>query len=137
MDEAAAELTRRWLEKAAADLAAARIIADAAEGPLATALYHCQQAAEKSVKAYLISRDEPFAKTHEIEPLVRKAAQFERRFLEFAPTAARLTPFAWMYRYPSELSVEEPKDAEVREALQDAHAIYEFVLSLLPAETHP
>ena len=105
--------------------------------PEKTAMYHCQQAAEKSVKGYLVFRDEPFAKTHEIEPLVRKAARFEPRFLAFAPSAAWLAPFAWMYRYPSELCDEKPAETQVREALAQARAIYEFVVNLLPPEAHP
>ena len=83
MDAAALELARRWLSKAARNLKTARIIADSPDGPLDMGIYHCQQGAEKAVKGFLIFRDEPFAKTHEIEPLIRKAAAFEPGFLDF------------------------------------------------------
>lgn len=128
MDEASVELTRRWLAKAAADLANANIVAKTPSGPLGTAIYHCQQAAEKAVKAYLVFRDEPFAKTHEIEPLVRKAAHFEPRFLEFATSASWLTPFAWQFRYPSELATEEARRCEAADSdrLCAAHLRFRF-----------
>jgi len=118
MDEAQAELTRRWLTKAAHDLQNARLVASApaANPPRDTGMYHCQQAAEKSVKAFFIFRDEPFAKTHEIEPLITRAAQSEPRFAEFAASAAFLSPFAWQFRYPSELSSNERNAEEMIEA---------------------
>ena len=43
-----ARLTRDWLTKAAHDLQNARIVSAAPDGPLDTAIYHCQQAAEVS-----------------------------------------------------------------------------------------
>lgn len=63
MDEALARLTREWLTKAWHDLQTARITAHAADGPLDTAIYHCQQAGEKSVKAWLTASSIPFEKT--------------------------------------------------------------------------
>lgn len=137
MDKAGAALTKIWLETAEEDLKAAEIISAAAGGPLSPALYHCQQAAEKAVKAFLVSRDEPFAKKHEIEPLVEKAAEFEPGFLQFQAAAAFLTPLAWQFRYPSGLTEGEPDTAQLREALRQARSIYEFVLSVLPPEARP
>ncbi|MFN2508963.1 MAG: HEPN domain-containing protein, partial [Chthoniobacterales bacterium] len=66
MDDVQARLTREWLVKARNDLKNARIVSAVADGPLDTAIYHCQQAAEKAVKAYLTFQDEPFEKTHDI-----------------------------------------------------------------------
>ena len=62
MDEADLELVRDWLTRAHQDLRAALILAAAEDAPLDVAIYHCQQAGEKAVKAYLQWRDEPFAK---------------------------------------------------------------------------
>ena len=137
MDEAQRELTRRWLKKAANDLATARLIGGTSGAPLDIAIYHCQQAAEKAVKGYLISRDQPFAKTHEIAPLVLQAMAMENGFEAFLDAAHLLSPFAWRFRYPSELEPSEPTRDQVDEALQHAQAVYDFVLGLLPPETHP
>ncbi len=63
MDEATLEIVRDWLTRASHDLYSARVLADSSKSPLDTAIYHCQQAAEKAAKAYLQARDEPFAWT--------------------------------------------------------------------------
>ena len=54
MDEAALELVRDWLTHADHDLRSARALAALADPLLDRAIYHCQQAAEKSVKAWPI-----------------------------------------------------------------------------------
>lgn len=136
MDEALTALTRSWIEKASHDLEAATIIA-AANGPLDGAIYHCQQAAEKSVKAYLVFHETPFEKTHDIVRLIRLAEPSESRFVNHLEAAKLLTPLAWQLRYPNDLVSEEPTRAQFDEALQHAQAIYDFVLGLLPPETHP
>ncbi len=63
MDEALAQLTREWLTKAAHDLQAARIVGATPDGPLDTAIFHCQQAAEKALKGWLTASDISFEKT--------------------------------------------------------------------------
>ena len=57
--------TRAWLEKAREDLQAARSLIQS--GLPAPALFHCQQAAEKSFKALLTWKRVAFRKTHDIE----------------------------------------------------------------------
>jgi HEPN domain-containing protein len=137
MDEARQELTRRRLTKAAHDLQSARILSDAPGGARDVAIYHCQQAAEKAVKGYLISRDEPFPKIHEIAPLIRQAIEFEPSFETMLEAGHSLSPFAWQFRYPSEMDVAEPTRPQLDEALQQAQMICDFVLGLLPEQTHP
>ena len=44
--------------------------------------FHCQQAAEKSLKAYLTWRDEPFEKTHSLVALVGLCLRFTHDFNE-------------------------------------------------------
>jgi len=61
-------------------LRAALILAAAEDAPLDVAIYHCQQAAEKTVKAYLQWWDEPFAKTHNLRALVIQSATLDRGF---------------------------------------------------------
>jgi hypothetical protein len=49
--------------------------------------------------------------------------------------AARLTEYAWKFRYPGE--PEEPPVAEAQEALALAREVYEAILNRLPAEVRP
>jgi HEPN domain-containing protein len=68
-DETRAEAAA-WLSKAGGDLRAAEILSAPENDQGAAAVYHCQQAAEKAVKALLVYRETPFPKTHDIERLV-------------------------------------------------------------------
>ncbi len=60
------EDTRAWLARAEADLRAAANEVSADEPVLGDAVFHCQQAAEKAMKAFLTWHDVPFRKTHDL-----------------------------------------------------------------------
>ena len=83
MDEPLRELVRDWLTRASHDLRSAEALARLEDPLLDTPIYHCQQAAEKSVKAWLQSRDDPFPKTHDIEDLVNRASGINRTLQDF------------------------------------------------------
>lgn len=100
MDEPQIRLTREWLTKAAHDLQNARIVSTVPDGPLDTAIYHCQQAAEKSLKAWLVFRNQPVERTHDLTRLVILAAGGDQRFLDWEEAANVLTPYASAFRYP-------------------------------------
>ena len=57
-DPAIVEDVRAWLAKAAADLRAGEVDLAASPPLLEDVLFHCQQAAEKALKAFLAWRDE-------------------------------------------------------------------------------
>ncbi len=59
MDEAKSETMQKWLTIAQHDPASARKLAQEPEPLLDTAIYHCQQAAEKAWKALLVFHDLP------------------------------------------------------------------------------
>ena len=137
MDDTRRELVCSWLTKAASDLKSARLLGMAEEAPLDTAIYHCQQTAEKAVKAFLVSRGVTPDKTHDVRKLTLQASNFEPRFNEFIERAAVLTPYAWEFRYPDDLAETYPTTEEFDVAVQHAQAIYEFALSLIPTEARP
>ena len=137
MDEARHQLVRSWLAKAAGDLKSARVLGGDPEGPLDSAIYHCQQGAEKAVKAFLVCNGVTPEKTHDIRKLAVEASAFEDRFNEMIPQAAALTPYAWEFRYPDDLAETEPTREEFNEALKQAQEIYDFVASLLPKAAQP
>ena len=80
MDDAKRELVQGWLIKAQHDLATARKLTTDPDPYLDTAIYHCQQAAEKAVKGFLVFHDQRFEKTHDIQLLITLAAPFGARF---------------------------------------------------------
>jgi HEPN domain-containing protein len=57
MDEVKRDWVRSWLAKAQSDLRSARARAALPEHATDTAVYHCQQAAEKAIKGYLAFRE--------------------------------------------------------------------------------
>ena len=135
MTNAKAQLVRSWLSKAQHDLASARVLAASAPPLLDTAIYHCQQAAEKAVKGYLVFCDQEFERTHDVELLIRTAALYAQEFVNWIDAGIELTPYARLYRYPG--SATEPNFEQVEQALSAAEGLYEFVVSLLPPEMRP
>jgi HEPN domain-containing protein len=135
MEEAKRTLVRSWLTKASHDLAAARSLSEPDRAILDVAIYHCQQAAEKALKGYLVFWDLQPGKTHDIGLLLEKAAEVEAGFRSWEDAADRLTPYATFYRYPRE--IDEPEPEQVEEAIDDAKTIVNQVLAFLPDEVRP
>lgn len=129
------ELVRSWLIKASRDLLSARELADGETSLLDTAAYHCQQAAGKAIKGYLLYHDTRFEKSHDIEVLIFQAKNIDPAFADCVEAARLLTPLAVEYRYPGDFI--EPEPEEFREAYESAQALYSFVLARLPEITHP
>ena len=100
MDEAKRDLVRAWLVKARRDLLSARVLAAGIEPILDTAIYHCQQAAEKAIKGFLAFHDHPLEKTHNVRRLVALAQGYESRFVSWHEAGELLTPYATAYRLP-------------------------------------
>ena len=135
MDKATLELAGNWLLKAQRDLATARKLAAGPEPYLDTAIYHCQQAAEKAIKGLLVFYGQRFEKLHNVQLLVTLAQPFAPELGTLLEAAERLTPYATAFRYPGvEL---EPDQIEFDLALEAADKIYASVLSVLPKQVHP
>ncbi|MBI4010917.1 MAG: HEPN domain-containing protein [Candidatus Rokubacteria bacterium] len=127
--------TRAWLRKAAGDLRGAEVDL-AAKPPLSgDAAFHCQQAAEKALKALLTWHDVPFRKTHDLAEIGLQCATLDVSLEALCRRAERLTVFAWIFRYPGD--VQEPPVGEVADALALAREIYDAVLARVPAEARP
>jgi HEPN domain-containing protein len=59
MDETKGEWVRTWLIKAHSDLRSARALVALPEPATDTAIYHCQQVAEKALKVPFSSESDP------------------------------------------------------------------------------
>jgi HEPN domain-containing protein len=127
--------TRAWLTKAANDLRGAEIDL-AAEPPLLDDLvFHCQQAAEKALNAYLTWHDEPFRKTHDLEEMGKPCVGMDPTLRPLLDRVAPLSDYAWQFRYPGDDPV--PALEEATEALALAREAVEAVHARLPVETQP
>jgi len=102
-DPEAESLLRDWIEKADADLEVARRMAAEAVDNLRIREivgFHCQQAAEKYLKALLTRCQIEFPKTHDIKTLLQLAGDPVAGSLG---AAKWLTPFGVEIRYPGDL----------------------------------
>ena len=127
--------TRAWLVKVSNDLRAAETDLKASPPLLEDLLFHCQQAAEKAMKALLTWHDRPFRKTHDLVEIGAQCVEVDSTLEPLLRRAAPLTEFAWKYRYPGE--AEEPSQEVAQEAFALARGIYQAVRSRLPKEAHP
>ena len=121
-----------WMVKAWRDLETARRAVNTEPPFYDIAAYHCQQAAEKAVKAFLVHHAKPHERTHDIEVLIALAGEVDPSFSELNEAADALTPYATRFRYPNATFAVEPLPVECNEALQHAQTVYDFVLSRLP-----
>jgi len=135
IDPAKRSLVQNWLHKAQRDLATARKLGAGPDPYFDTALYHCQQSAEKVIKGFLVFHDQRFEKTHDIRLLAMQAAAIEPRFAEWGDIGLHLTPYATAFRYPSENL--EPDEVEFQQAIEEAGQFCSFVVGLLPTEVQP
>ena len=106
---------RAWFQKAANDLRGADI--DLAANPplIEDALFHCQQAAEKSMKGFLAVNEKVFRKTHDLDELGRKCENIDPSLTSTLMAARDLTVFAWEFRYPGDTEI--PTKGEAKDVL--------------------
>lgn len=119
-----AEAARAWLQKAESDISAAEICL-AAGLALDAACFHCQQAAEKSLKSWLIAREMEFPFVHDLGRLVALCAKLDPEFEHLRTIASSLTPFAVEMRYDAGFW---PAEADTLEALKAAREIHRVVV---------
>jgi HEPN domain-containing protein len=115
----------KWLVKARHDLKSAKKLIEGDDKILDTAIYHCQQCAEKAFKAYLAYQNTEIQKTHDVELLVELCTEFDPQFEKFFEDAITLTPYATLFRYPDILL--EPEVSEVESAIEKSENILRFV----------
>ena len=91
--------------------------------------YHCQQSAEKDLKAFLISKDmEDFPRTHDLEKLGALCEEYNKSFEIIRRECSRLTDYGNQPRYPFSLELTE----EIMQiAIKDAEKIKEFVKGVI------
>ncbi len=133
MDDAKTSEVCQWITKARHDLRFAQLLFSADPPLLDTAVYHCQQVAEKALKAYLTWHDIPFQKIHNLPVLVEQCLHVDKTFSELHEMAEILTPYATAFRYPGE--VLEPEIEDAQEALEAAEELLRFILERIPVES--
>jgi len=128
MDEPKRRLIADWLQKASHDICSVERLMQPAP-ILDTAVYHCQQAAEKALKGYLASQDVPVQKTHDLTVLVERCIDFDSRFGALVERCEILTPYGTEFRYPGSDAVPRTEDASAALIMaRDALALVQRII---------
>ena len=108
----------QWIIHAESDLRLGRLGADDPSVLREQVCFHAQQAAEKSLKAVLLSRKIEFPYTHDIKGLLKIAETIALVIPPAIQQAALLTPYAVETRYPGDWM--DITESDVQEALKTA-----------------
>jgi HEPN domain-containing protein len=90
--------------------------------------FDAQQAAEKAIKAVLVSRGTRFPKTHDLTELLELVAATGLEVPAAVLEAKRLTPYAVAGRYPG--VSEDASEGDYREALETAETVFAWAEKL-------
>lgn len=126
---------KAWLNKANSDLCAAQVLIEHSTLALGPAAFHCQQTAEKVLKAFLIFKTVSFDRVHNLVYLLDLCETVEPGFAVLREAAESLTPYAVEVRYPGELL--EISIEEAQQALAAAQAVWNYARKFLPDEFYP
>ena len=112
--------THDWIEKAEADYLAAVDLARRRKLPLHDMVcFHCQQSAEKYLKARLEEGGVSFPKTHDLESLLALLLPLEPLWAALTAATKRLKPFGVLIRYPGN----DASKTQAKQAMADCKAI--------------
>ena len=93
--------------------------------------FHCQQSADKYLKAFLIERGVPFPRTHRLEDLLLLLVPQDASLQNLRRTLVTLTRYAVDYRYPDENATKREAAAALRQATRVREEI-RLRLGLMP-----
>jgi HEPN domain-containing protein len=121
-------LARERIAGADDDLTAAEKLASG--DPLfGAAVYHCQLAAEKALKSYLVYLGRDVPQTHDLTILVDFVVLREEAAKRLRPAAEQLTPYGVAYRNAEIL---DPDRDEFETALAFAYEVHDYVTERMP-----
>ncbi|AEM72916.1 HEPN domain-containing protein [Caldicellulosiruptor acetigenus] len=102
-----------WIQMGKKDFRAAQILYEH-EGDRGLVCFHCQQAVEKYLKAFLLAKTGIVHEGHNLLKLLKKALEFEPSLSEFAKDVSFVNMFYIEVRYPPDepmyVSVEDTEE---------------------------
>ena len=120
------ELATNWLNAGRHDLDWAKGSFDIQK--FAGVCFLSQQIVEKSLKAFLYSKNEELRKIHDLDALLSLAIKHDKSFSKFKKVTATLSTYYLKTRYPDigDISIFDKEDL-AKEALNWAEEIFNFV----------
>lgn len=129
------DLAKDWLQYAQSDLnTATHMFFDVHPKETEITCYHSQQCAEKSLKAYLISKNIEPPRTHDLVELNHLCMIQEPAFSTIMTHCIALNPYGVNVRYPNELSID---DIITKQAIEKAKKVFEFCKTMIIPQTEP
>lgn len=125
---------KEWLTYAEMDLGVAKHLNETYHPkPLEIICYHCQQSAEKAIKALIIyhGAEGGLPKKHNLSLLlsqVKNMGNIPEKYYDYADI---LTPYGIAAKYPNELFLEE---RHANQAIRFSEEIYNWVKSIVDKE---
>ncbi len=130
MTEGESRYPEEWFRIAAADFQ--RVRKRLTEGDSDDAAFRLQQAVEKSLKGFLLSRGWTLRRIHDVEALLSEAIRYEPSLERYRTLCQGITGYYIVERYP--VFEEGPSLAEVRRAYRQTKALVRR-LAILSRET--
>ena len=125
----ALDLAKDWLSYAKSDFnTASHMFFNVNPKETEISCYHSQQCAEKSLKAYLITKNIDPPRTHDLLELNNLCVSYEPGFSTIQNFCISLNPYGVHVRYPNELSID---DNITKIAIENAEKILDFCENLI------
>ena len=102
--------------------------------PAPAVCFHCQQAAEKLLKAFLTALDADFPWTHDLEPLLELAEERAPELNAFREPLSGFGTYAVRLRYDVDVAVSRE---DAGSALNTVSRLRTAIHALLPPEARP
>lgn len=119
------KLVKEWIIRGQNDLSSALIL-HREKGPSDSLCFHCHQAVEKFLKAYLVFKNIHFEKVHHLWHLAKLCSQIDKEFLNFEDELKTLDAHYIESRYPPEIRVYSIQ--ECRKFLNSAEKLTQFIV---------
>lgn len=128
---------RVWLPYADSDMAAVRMALVMNPPLFDIAAYHCQQSAEKLLKALIVLAGRPLRKIHDLETLTEEAEKAWPTVRALLPVVLQITSWGFAYRYPGAgpAFAVPPRRSEIEAAVADVERLRAFLVAELAIKT--
>ena len=116
--------SNKWIEFAENDYEAVLLLQKNNKPLLEIICFHCQQCAEKYLKAFLIKNNGEIRKTYDLEVILRYSIQIDQEFTQIKDHCIDLTDYAVGTRYPYSIEIEF---SDMIKAVKDMEIIRKFI----------
>ena len=117
------DLIAEWFRFADADVDTVLLLKEMRPQHREIICYHCEQAVEKYLKGFLVSKEQIPPKIHDLTHLCNLCSEQNQDFASILPQCSYLKQFGVQPRYPKEMDI---SDANVEKAVKYALDVRDF-----------